>query len=94
MRLHRVMVQRMTAPDVRSFLDRDWDAIEQETARFWRARKRALGPAEGIRISDELRRQAIATHPDWPDADSRAEDLDAHVTLSRLMKNAGTPVRR
>ena len=52
---------------------------------YWAARIRRLGPAEGIRIADELRRQALLQHPDWPDAASRREDLRHHVRMTELL---------
>ena len=54
-----------------------------------RPRRRALlieqarrdGPAGGIRIADELRRQVLAMHPDWPSQRERDEDLATHLRV-------------
>jgi hypothetical protein len=83
-----------TIEDVRAFLERDWDAVAEEKARFWSARKRELGAPAGLRISDELRRQVMATRSDWPTEEDRRADFEAHVLLSTMMKNVGSPRRR
>ena len=80
--------------DARAFVDRDWGRVAEAKAAFWIERKRALGPAEGIRISEALRLQVLATRPGWPDAADRAADLEAHVRLSRRLKDASPPRRR
>lgn len=62
-------------------------AAERAKELYWR------GPASGIRIADELRRQAIAQRPTWPGPRERAEDHAAHLraldTLSRVATRAG-----
>jgi hypothetical protein len=48
---------------------------------YWRDYKRKHGPAAGIVVADELRRQVIAQRPDWPDSAERARDYRAHLEL-------------
>ena len=50
----------------------------REKALYWRRYKLAHGPAAGIRIAEELRRQALAQRPGWPGPEERAEDRVAH----------------
>jgi len=33
---------------------------------FWATRIARLGPIEGLRIADELRRQVVRQNPNWP----------------------------
>jgi hypothetical protein len=40
---------------------------------YWRDRIARLGAAEAFRIADELRRQALAAAPSWPEPDERRE---------------------
>lgn len=70
---------------IRAFMARDWQRARDAKDAYWAARIRRLGPVEGIRIADELRRQALTQHPDWPDAASRREDLRRHVRMTELL---------
>ena len=70
---------------IRAFMARDWQRARDAKDAYWAARIRRLGPVEGIRIADELRRQALLQHPDWPDAASRREDLRRHVRMTELL---------
>jgi hypothetical protein len=56
------------------------DFAEAELAKelYWRDFKRKHGPAAGIRVAEELRRQVIAQRPEWPTARERAEDHASH----------------
>jgi hypothetical protein len=62
---------------------------------YWRDWKRRHGPAGGIRIADELRRQVIAQRPDWPTEEDRRRDAAAHIRLARLLERVpARPCRR
>ena len=76
----------ITKSKVQAYLQRDWGALEKASHSFWRKRLRKLGPPEGIRVADELWRQARAQHPNWPDQATRQEDLEAHVRLSEIFR--------
>ncbi len=78
----------MDAKDIRGFLQRDWARVAEAKAAYWAERKRRLGAAEGLRVSDDLRRQVIAARPSWPSELERAADVEAHAKLSRRMKDA------
>jgi hypothetical protein len=77
---------------IRDFVARDWAAVRASKDRYWGERIERLGPAEGLRIADELRRQALQLNADWPDAALRREDILSHVRLARAFRRAG-PVR-
>jgi hypothetical protein len=70
---------------LREFLDRDWASAEADKERYWRDYKRAHGPAAGIRIADELRRQVLAARPDWPSEREREEDLATHLRVIEVL---------
>lgn len=76
----------MTRSEILSFAGRDWAAIEEEKARFWVERKRAMTPAEALAAADSLRRFARRVKPDWPDDDERAADLDVHVRVGEALR--------
>lgn len=82
----------MITRGIREFLARDWDAVRENKDAYWGARIARLGPAEGLRIADELRQQA-ALNPKWPQADDRQADLLAHARLAELFRRAGTTRR-
>ena len=87
-RAARGMLELVDASDIRAFMARDWARVAEAKASCWAERKRRLGPAEGLRIADELRRQALLVAPDWPDASERASDYSAHVALARRLSDA------
>jgi hypothetical protein len=44
---------------IREFVARDWLAVREAKDAYWGERIARLGPGEGFRIADELRRQAL-----------------------------------
>jgi hypothetical protein len=72
-------------------LRRDAARAERDKALYWRKYKLEHGPAAGIRIADELRRQVIAQRPGWPDARERALDHAAHERVLDVLRR---PSRR
>ena len=83
----------MITRNIRAFMSRDWRRARDAKDDWWAERVRRLGPAEAFRIADELRRQALLQHPDWPDAASRADDLRHHVHLAELFARADAVLR-
>ena len=64
-----------------AFVRRDWSSAARSKALYWRDWKREHGPAAGIRIADELRRQVLFARPGWPSPRERRADLDAHLRV-------------
>lgn len=79
---------------IRELADRDWDAARASKDLYWGERIARLGPVEGLRIADELRRQVIAQDAAWPRAADRQQDFLSHVRLAELFRRAGTARRR
>lgn len=73
---------------IREFIRRDWRAVRASKDDYWRDRIARLGPAEGLRAGDELRRQVLLQNPGWPSAADRHADLQSHIRLSRLLRSA------
>jgi hypothetical protein len=71
---------------IRELVSRDWDRARRAKDTYWGERVSRLGAAEGFRVADELRRQALLHRPVWPDAEERATDLEAHIRLSALLR--------
>ncbi|HUO83792.1 MAG TPA: hypothetical protein VM534_01640 [Thermoanaerobaculia bacterium] len=78
----------MITRDLEGFISRDWEAVRRVKDRYWAERIARLGPAEGFRIADELRRQMLAVNPGWPDAAERSEDRAAHERLAEVLGRA------
>jgi hypothetical protein len=78
---------------IREFVDRDWAAARDSKDAYWAERISRLGPLEGLRIAEELRRQALLYDAGWPRAAARHDDLRSHVRLAELLRRA-TPTRR
>lgn len=83
----------MITSGIRDFMARDWDAARDSKLVYWAERIARLGPREGLRIADELRRQARLQNPTWPDAETRTEDLRAHVRMTELFARADSARR-
>ena len=83
----------MITRDIRAFLARDWRAARDAKDRYWEERIDALGPAEALRIADELRRQVILQHPGWPSPDDRDDDLLSHARVAALLRRASPTSR-
>ena len=77
--------------EIQSYVSRDWAAARESKDAFWATRIARLGPIEGLRIADELRRQVIRQNPEWPSAQDRHDDIAAHSRLSGLLRRAGLP---
>ena len=73
---------------LRAFMARDWRGARDAKDAYWAERVGRLGPLEALRIADELRRQALLQHPDWPDAASRRDDLRHHARMTELLARA------
>lgn len=76
--------------DLNAFVTRDWEAVRRAKDEYWAERIARLGPLEGFRIANELRRQALLQNPSWPDPEERREDLAAHVRLSGAFRRAAS----
>ena len=83
----------MITRGIRDFVARDWLAVREAKDAYWGERIARLGPAEGLRIADELRRQALLQNPSWPSPAERRQDVLFHARLSELFQRAGSARR-
>ncbi len=79
----------MVTRGIREFVSRDWGAAREAKDAYWSERVARLGPLEGLRVAEELRRQALLQVPGWPRRAERQQDLLAHVRLADLLRRAG-----
>lgn len=77
----------MNAADVIQIARRDWRALADSKAAYWSELERELGPGEGVRIGDELRRYVQTQNPDWPSDRERALDLETHVRVTAALQS-------
>ena len=73
---------------IRRFVSRDWETVRESKDAYWAERITRLGPLEAFRVADDLRRQALAQNPAWPDNACRQADLLAHARLAELFHRA------
>jgi hypothetical protein len=73
---------------LREYLARDWAAVRESKEAALAQRLDRLGPAESLRMADELRLFARSVGSDPGAADLRAADLEAHRRLSDLLRRA------
>lgn len=73
--------RRNELPDATAFVAALPLHAEHDKALYWRDFKLKHGPAAGLRIADELRRQVLALHPDWPD---EREQAAKRATMKRV----------
>lgn len=83
----------MITRGIREFVSRDWGAAREAKDAYWGERVARLGALEGLRIAEELRRQALVQQPGWPHADDRRRDVLAHVRLAERLRRAGSARR-
>lgn len=83
----------MIARDIRAYMARDWAAVRDAKDAYWAERIERLGPAEGLRIAEELRLQALLLNPGWPSEEDRREDFLAHRRLRTLLDRVRIPGR-
>ena len=83
----------MLTSGIHAFMAREWHLAREAKDAYWGRRVARLGPLEGLRIADELRRQAHVQNPAWPDAVSRRQDLLSHVRLTELFARADSTRR-
>ena len=76
----------MRPEDLRAYLDRDWERVAEAKRRRWAARRRQLGPGEGLRVAAELYEHVRRTRSDWPNVTSRLADLEHHIKLSEQLR--------
>jgi hypothetical protein len=81
---------RVITRGLKELVGRDWAAVRNAKDRYWAERIARLGPGEGLRIAEELRRQARQFDPTWPSPEERREDLAAHIRLSEVFRRAGS----
>jgi hypothetical protein len=68
------------------FVQRDWAGASRSKSIYWRDWKRAHGPAAGIRMADELRKQVLLARPGWPSERERREDLATHLRVIEALR--------
>lgn len=73
---------------IKEFVGRDWSSVRAAKDDYWAARIRRLGPQEGLRIGDELRRQMLAIDRQWPSEAERRSDLADHHRVAELLRRA------
>jgi hypothetical protein len=66
----------------------DHAAADRVRTDYWVERLRRLGPAESLRVADELWRQVRTLRSDWPDREERAADLSGHLALLEALSRA------
>jgi hypothetical protein len=84
----------MVTRGIREFASREWSIAREAKDAYWGERVARLGPLEGLRIAEELRRQALLQDPAWPGHAERREDLLSHARLAELLCRAGRARRR
>ena len=63
----------------------DWRAVERDKERYWCDWKKKHGPADALRIADDLRKQVVAQRPAWPGEDERREDHASHLRVEEAL---------
>ncbi|MEM9798960.1 MAG: hypothetical protein AAGA20_01455 [Planctomycetota bacterium] len=74
--------------EILAFVQRDWAAVRSAKERYWAESAAARGFEDGLRASGALWLHVRAIDPEWPTAESRAEDFAHHEHLKRLIDAA------
>ncbi len=84
---------RLSPPEVKAYLDRDWVLVREMKERYWVEKKRSLTPAEALAIAGRLRQQVAVLRPDWPDDRQREADLNTHRRVSGCLRRVAASAR-
>lgn len=76
----------MNRDDVAQFARRDWSAVAESKARFWRGLKARRSAAEVLAIVDRLRQHAQRTRPGWPTIEERLDGLALHQRVAEALR--------
>jgi hypothetical protein len=76
----------VTDDEIKAYAGRDWSLVEESKRRYWAERKRALSPAEALRMAEALWRHVRAIRPDWPSPSERAADVEVHARVSACLR--------
>jgi hypothetical protein len=71
---------------LRAFALRDRRVIQPSRDDHWQKSKLESGPAESVRVAEELRAHIRLIHPEWPTPADRRDDLEAHVRVSEALR--------
>ncbi|MBK6518096.1 MAG: hypothetical protein IPM79_30425 [Polyangiaceae bacterium] len=74
---------------LRAFAGRDWRALAESKEAYWLERKRAEGPAAGVRAAEALLAQVRRARPDWPSEAEREEDRRMHLFVAEVTARVG-----
>jgi hypothetical protein len=78
----------MDRNQVRSFVERDWDAFARIDREAARDPKTAADPLGAYRIACALLEHMRCVRPDWPTESERAADFEHHVEQKRTLDRA------
>jgi hypothetical protein len=73
---------------LRTFLQRDWEAVAALKREHWAREFAARGPGATLEASAALWHHMRAVRPDWPTPEQRQEDLADHIALKRAIDRA------
>ena len=79
------MKNAFRADDLHAYARRGWAEARDLKRRAWAADAIEAGPDGGLAVSDQLWRHARSVDPSWPDAATRAKDLEHHRHLQALL---------
>jgi len=80
----------MITADLIQFAGRDWKAIADSKAEYWSRVKREKGLDQAFRVAEELRREVLLRHPDWPGEEERRLDFETHVRVAAALRRVGS----
>jgi hypothetical protein len=66
----------------------DYAVVDRVRTAYWVERLRRLGPAESLRVAEDLWRHVRRLRPEWPDREEREADLAGHVALHEVLSRA------
>ena len=76
----------MDAAQIKAWVNRDWEMVEQMKTRRWLDLKTGIAPSAVFRLAQELRDYTCNLRPDWPSPAERQADLAEHIRLSGILK--------
>lgn len=81
----------MDPADLRAFVQRDWQRLQDHKANAWVRIKAERGVTAAVLAAESLRLAARERDPSWPSEADRRADLETHIRISRALRSVSRP---
>ena len=81
----------MRREDIVPFARRSRRRVDESRSEYWTAFIRTGDADRAFELADTLRRHVLMLRPDWPTAEDRQADIEAHMRMSEAFRRVHLP---